>query len=134
MDKKELLDVLIRIKGIIRDSDEGHRTQIRHIDDLVEWTLTQEANDFPIPENELVEFLEKFGEKEFYTTCTGRLSGEFCYAEYDYSDDEDIMFTLKYGINDGSENVLYTDYFRISIYDFQNCKTFEEKYNAVQEN
>jgi hypothetical protein len=131
MNKEELTDVLFSIKSIIKDSDEGYRTQIRHIDELVDWALAQ--NDFPVLEQELVDFLEEFGNKEFNNTCTGMLSGEFCYAEYDYSDEEDIVFKLKYGINDGNENTLYTDDFRISVYDFENCKTFQEKYEAVQE-
>lgn len=133
MDKKELTDVLVRIQAIIRDSDQTEKTQIRHIDDLVEWALAQEENDFPVPQEELTEFLDKFAEKEYYNVCTDMLSGEFCYAEYYDSDEENIMFELKYGVNDGDENVEYTDNFRISIYDFQNCKTFEEKYLAVQD-
>jgi len=132
MNKKELTDVLYNIKDIIKNENEdGPNTQLKHISELVEWGLAQE--DFPVPEEELKEFLDKFGEREFYTTCTGKISGEFCYADYNYSDEEYIMFDLKYGVNDGDENVLYTDNFRISIYDFQNCKTFEEKYNAVQD-
>jgi len=132
MNKDELIDVLYRVRDIIND-DDGPNTQLRHIGELVDWALAQSKADFPVPEEELIDFLDKYGEKEFYNTCTGKISGEFCYAEYDYSDDEDIVFELKYGINDGDENVLYTDYLRISVYDFKNCKTFEEKYNAVQD-
>jgi hypothetical protein len=95
--------------------------------------VEDEPFDFPVLKQELIEFLDKFGERESRGICTGKISGEFCYAEYDYSDEEDIIFSLKYGKNDGDENSLYTDEFRISIYDFKNCKTFEEKYNAVQE-
>lgn len=88
--------------------------------------------DFPVPEKELTEFLEKFSEREFYSVCTGRLSGEFCYAEYEYSDDENIIFKLVWGINDGDENTTHQESFRISIEDFKNSPTFEEKYELCQ--
>ena len=101
-----------------------------------EYTLTGITEggkvDFPVPQKELVEFLDKFGEREFYSTCTGKISGEFCYAEYDYSDDEDIMFKLFWGINDGVENTQHIEHFRISIEDFKNSRTFDEKYELCQ--
>lgn len=131
MNKEELLDVLVRIQSIIRDTDECEKTQIRHIDTLVDWALAQPEDDFPVPEEELKEFLHRFGNKEFRSVCTGRISGEFCYAEYDYSDDEDIMFTLNWGINDGVENTTHQEEFRISIEDFKNNKDFQDKYNLV---
>lgn len=132
MNEKELIDVLYNIKDIINNDMEGDKTKVKRIGDLAEWALAQEHN-FPVPEQELIEFLNEFGEREYYNVCTDMLCGEFCYAEYDYSDEYDIVFTLKYGVNSPPENTLYTDYFRISICDFQNCKTFEEKYNAVEE-
>lgn len=131
MNEKELTDVLYNIKDIINNDMEGDKTKVKRIGDLVEWALAQE-HDFPVPEQELADFLENFGNKEFWSVCTGKISGEFCYAEYVESDEEDIFFELKYGINDGDEDVLYTDDFRISIEDFENCKTFEEKYQAVR--
>jgi hypothetical protein len=131
MNEKELTDILVRIQSIIRDTDECEKTQIRHIDTLVDWALAQEENDFPVPEAELTEFLDKYGEKEFYSVCTGRLSGEFCYAEYDYSDEEAIIFKLIWGINDGNEKTTNEEFYWISIDDFKNSKTFEEKYDKV---
>jgi len=132
MNAKELTDVLYNIEDIIKNDDDGPNTQLKHIRELVDWALAQ--HDFPVPEAELTEFLDKFGEREFYSVCTGRLSGEFCYAEYDWADEEDIMFILFWGINDGDENTTHRETFRISIEDFKNCKTFEEKYNAVRGN
>lgn len=133
MNKDELLDVLVRIQNIIRDTDESEKTQIRHIDTLVEWALEQEKNEFPVPEQELTDFLNRFGNREFYSTCTGRISGEFCYAEYDYSDDDDIVFKLFWGINDGVEKTTNEQVYWISIEDFKNSRTFQEKYDKVRD-
>jgi len=133
MDKEELTDVLVRIQAIIRDSDQIEKTQIRHIDDLVEWALAQEEDNFPVPKQELVNFLESFGEREFYSVCTGRISGEFCYAEYNYSDDDDIIFKLFWGVNDGLEKTTYEQTYWISIDDFKNSNTFKEKYDKVRD-
>lgn len=131
MNQEELTDVLYNIKDIINNDMESDKTKVKRIGDLVEMALAQP--DFPVPEEELVEFLDKFGEREYYSVCNDRFSGSFCYAEYDYSDEEDILFKLIHGINDGDENWIAQDNFRISVEDFKNCKTFEEKYQAVEE-
>jgi hypothetical protein len=131
MNEKELTDVLYNIKDIIKNDMEGEKTKVRRIDQLVDWALAQKDFDFPVPEAELTEFLEKYGEREFYSVCTGRLSGEFCYAEYDYSDEEAIVFKLIWGINEGNEKTTNEEFYWISIDDFKNSKTFEEKYDKV---
>lgn len=133
MNEKELTDVLYNIKDIIKNDMEGEKTKVRRIEQLVDWALAQEENDFPVPEQELADFLENFGNREFYSVCTGRESGEFCYAEYDYSEEDDIVFTLKWGINDGIEKTTNEQVYWISIDDFKNSKTFEEKYQAVRD-
>jgi hypothetical protein len=134
MDKKELTDVLYNIKTIIKNENEDTpKTQLRFIDDLVEWALAQEKDDFPVPKQELVNFLENFGNREFYSVCTGRISGEFCYAEYNYSDDDDIIFKLFWGVNDGLEKTTNEQTYWISIEDFKNSRTFQEKYDKVRD-
>jgi hypothetical protein len=41
MNEKELLDIIYRIKDIIKD-DDGPNTMLRKIEQLVDWALAQE--------------------------------------------------------------------------------------------
>lgn len=126
-----------KIYGSFSDFDDADEW-IRHNDALFmcdTWIvplLSSDLIDFPVPEKELTDFLKRFGNREFYSVCTGKISGEFCYAEYDYSDDDDIVFKLFWGVQDAGDKTTHEQTFWISIDDFKNSKTFQELYDKVR--
>jgi hypothetical protein len=145
MNKEELTDVLIRIQAIIRDSFQIEKTQIRHIDDLVEWALAQEENDFPVKEDDfpvdeqkLKDFLEYFENIEYRNTAVHYISGGFAHSEYegwnedeDDEDEQELYIALQWGVLSDVENRVNTEHYTISIRDFNNAKTNEEIYKLL---
>lgn len=60
-------------------------------------------------------FLDYVEDRTSRDTGVYHISGGFATADYDDIDDEDIYFTLKWGIANDTEVRTYTEYYKISI-------------------
>lgn len=98
----------------------------------------EEESDFPVDEKKLKDFLEYFENQEYHNTGMSNLSGGYAIAEYDdceiMDDDEDseLLFTLRWGEQDGDSNVEHTEYYRISIAEFNSAKDAKEIYKKLR--
>lgn len=97
-------------------------------------------NPFPVDEQKLKDFLEYFENQEYHNTGMIMFSGGYVIAEYDGwegmdddDEDSDLLFRLCWGEENTDGKVEHVEYYRISVAEFNSCKTAVDIYRKLRD-
>jgi len=80
----------------------------------------------------LIELLDLFERNEYHDTGVHYISGGFARADYDYMDDYNVYFTLKWGVQNDVEDRVNTEHYKISASILTSAITTRSKLGFIQ--
>jgi hypothetical protein len=93
--------------------------------------LTNGSENFEKP---LIEVLDEFEWQEYNNTGVKRINGGFAHADFEDFDSEWVYIQLKWGVQDGDENTVHTEQYKIAKSDLMDgFLTVQEKVRRIQD-
>lgn len=76
--------------------------------------------EFDVIKNALVPVLDLFEEAEYHNTGSYYISGGFARVDYDDYDEDYVYFTLKWGVQNDTQDTVNTEHYQLAIEDLLN--------------